>query len=84
MFSRGANVIAMKQRHLKAALSITWRGRQPYRGGATSNLFHDGHLQIGPIAKAVRSEKKISIRWERPKSWRVPVRVAHQLEAAGL
>jgi hypothetical protein len=84
MFRRGANVLAMKERYSKAEGSITWRSRQSYRRWTGTDVCRDRQLQDWPIRKTARSERKISIRWEKPEGWGVHVRAARQLKVAGV
>jgi hypothetical protein len=72
----------MKPRHPRADCSIIWQSRQLYRGCAEGGIFRNLQPQIRPVDKTLRSEKKIAIRWQRARSWRVHVRGAHGLEAA--
>jgi hypothetical protein len=79
MFSRLANVVAMKERDL----SITRRSRQVYRRWTCSEVRRDGQLQDWPLHKTVHNERKLSIRWEKPQSWDIPIRAAHPLGTVG-
>jgi hypothetical protein len=71
----------MQSRHTKINVSIINQSRKPYRDCAWSGVQRG---QQQPSGKTVRAGKRIAIRWPQAKSWVVPIRVAPELEEAGL
>jgi hypothetical protein len=71
----------MKLRHSPTSFSITSLGRKPHhRAGA--GIVRELYLRLAD--KSIQGGKKIPIRWHRTKSWRVPIRTAHELNTAGI
>lgn len=77
-----ANVVAMKPRHSRADISLGESSLKLFRRCFSHGI--KGGPKTGRITKMILDTKKVEIKWHRPKSWIVLVRVAERMEPAGV